>query len=244
MLPLGIRLRILLRLPLLQASWNYERMQSLGVLYILYPALRFIYRDGDLVLACQRHLQYFNTHPFMAGPILGTTLALEEERSLHTEGTLDVDEFKAMIMAPFAAMGDAFFWGGLRPLSAALALLVAAAGCWWAPLAFLLFFNLPHGWALIAGLCGGYRHGSGMIARVQRYRLPDLAVRCKEVTALLLGALSAVLVADALRAAEAAPAWGPCALLLVPLLGGLTRLGVSNLILILLMAATLLVFLG
>lgn len=244
MLPLGIRLRILLRLPLLQTSWNYERMQSLGVLYILYPALRLIYRDGDLVLACQRHLEYFNTHPFMAGPILGTTLALEEERSLHAEGSLDVGEFKGMIMAPFAAMGDAFFWGGLRPFSAALALLLAAAGFWWAPLAFLLIFNLPHGLALIAGLLGGYRHGLGMIERVQRYRLPDLAVRCKEGTALLLGALSAVLVADTLRSAEIVPAWGPCALLPVLLLGGLARLGVSNLILILLMSAALLVFFG
>ena len=244
MLPLEIRLRILLRLPLLQASWNYERMQSLGVLYILYPALRFIYRDEDLVLACQRHLEYFNSHPFMAGPILGTTLALEEERSLHAEGSLEVSEFKGMIMAPFAAMGDAFFWGGLRPLAAALALLLAAAGFWWAPLAFLLLFNLPHGWALIAGLHGGYRYGPGMIGRVQRYRLPDLAVRCKEGTALLLGALSAVLVSDALRGVDAAPAWGPCALLPVVLLGGLARLGVSNLILILLMSAVLLVFFG
>jgi len=115
MLPLRVRLRIMLRLPLLQASWNYERMQSLGVLYILYPALRLIYRDGDLVLACQRHLEYFNTHPFMAGPILGTTLALEEERSLDAEGSLDVGEFKGMIMAPFAAMGDAFFWVACAP---------------------------------------------------------------------------------------------------------------------------------
>jgi len=244
MLPLRVRLRILVRLPLLQASWNYERMQSLGVLYILYPALRLLYREKDLVSACRRHLEYFNTHPFMAGSIFGATLALEEQRVLHSEGALDVGEFKGMIMAPFAAMGDSFFWGGLRPLSAALALLLAAAGFWWAPLVFLIFFNLPHGFALIAGLHGGYRQGLGMIAQVQRCRLPDLAVRCKEGTALLLGALCAVLVADTLHGAGISLAWGLCALLPVLLVGGFARLGVSNLILILLMSGALLVFFG
>ncbi len=147
-------------------------------------------------------------------------------------------------MAPFAAMGDALFWGGLRPFAAVLALLLAVSGFWWAPLAFLLLFNLPHGVAFIAGLGGGYRQRLGMIERIQGYRLPDLAVRCKEGTGLLLGALSAILVGDTLTLAEVPPIWGAGVLLSVLLLGGLGRLGVSTLILILFMSAALMIVCG
>ena len=31
--------------------------------------------------ALKRHLEFFNTQPFMANPIFGVTLALEEERA-------------------------------------------------------------------------------------------------------------------------------------------------------------------
>ncbi len=32
-------------------------------------------------LLLKRHLEFFNTHPYIAAPILGVTLALEEERA-------------------------------------------------------------------------------------------------------------------------------------------------------------------
>jgi len=200
-----------------------------------------LYRGDDLTLACQRHLEYFNTHPFMAAPIIGTSLALEEERSRQGTAAMDVQAFKGMIMAPYAAMGDAFFWGGLRPLAAAFAIVVAVAGYWWAPLLFLLLFNPPHLYARIGGLLGGYSRGLGMIQIVRRYQLPDLAMRCKEATAVLLGGVSAVLVSGALQGEGIPSGWGLCAIPIVALLGWLGRQGVSNLILILLTSALLLV---
>ncbi len=226
---------------LLQASWNFERMQSLGVLYALAPALRVLYRGDDLTLACQRHLSYFNTHPFLASPILGTTLALEEARSLNLDtGPVDVEEFKAMIMAPYAAMGDAFFWGGIRPLAACIALYIALQGSLWAPVVFLVLFNIPHLGFRIGGLFGGYRLGIRVTQVVQRFHLPDMAIRCKEGIVIFLGGLCAYLVFQSLQNEEIWHGWGMGAIPVVVLLGWLGRKGISNLILILMSSGVLL----
>jgi PTS system mannose-specific IID component len=243
MLSRWILIRVFMRSFLLQASWNFERMQSLGVLYVLAPALRVLYQGDDLRLACQRHLAYFNTHPFMASPILGTTLALEEECSRNKgEGAVGIDEFKTMIMAPYAAIGDAFFWGGVRPLAACVALYIALLGSLWAPVVFLLVFNIPHLGFRIGGLVGGYTFGIKVTQFIQRFHLPDIAIRCKRVTVVFLGGLCAYLVLQCLQGEGAWPGWGVAAVPVVCLFGWLGRHGVSNLILILLSSGIFLFF--
>ena len=145
---------VMLRSLLLQGSWNFERMQNLGVVFALAPALRLLYSGEDLVAAYQRHLVYFNTHPYLASPVLGATLNLESRAAAGETGGLGVTEFKSMIMAPYAAIGDALFWGGLRPLVAGVALFVAVKGSLWAPVVFLVLFNVPHLWLRCIGRCG------------------------------------------------------------------------------------------
>jgi len=111
-LPATVLAQVVLRSFLLQASWNFERLQNLGVLYVLAPALRFFYRGDELTAAGQRHMEYFNTHPFMASPVLGAILDLEQKKSRGDQPSVGVQDFKRMVMAPYAAIGDAFFWGG------------------------------------------------------------------------------------------------------------------------------------
>ena len=66
----------------LQGSWNYERMQNGGWAYSMIPALRKLYpKKEDMAAALQRHLVFFNTHPYLASPIIGVTLALEEDKA-------------------------------------------------------------------------------------------------------------------------------------------------------------------
>ena len=76
------RFNIMLRSQFLQGSWNYERMQNGGWAYAIIPALKKLYPNkDDASAALKRHLEFFNTHPYIAAPILGVTLALEEERA-------------------------------------------------------------------------------------------------------------------------------------------------------------------
>jgi PTS system mannose-specific IID component len=241
-IPRIVLARVLMRSFALQASWNFERLQSLGVLYSLGPALRCMFQGEELVKAYRRHLEYFNTHPFLASPILGAILSLEESRNRGEESFLGVQEFKGMVMAPYAAMGDAFFWGGVRPLCAGIALFFAARGSLWAPLVFLLLFNLPHLWFRLIGFLRGYFRGLRVVESIQRHQLPDLAIRLKEATVVLLGGLCAYLVFLSLREEDLSAGWGLAVIPLVVLSGRLARKGVSTLLLVLVTSAIVLFF--
>jgi len=230
-------LQILLRSLTLQASWNFERLQSLGALYVLSPALKIYCQGNDRVQAFRRHLAYFNTHPFLAPAVLGATLNLEEQASPGGGGAVSGDDFRKMILAPFAAMGDALFWGGIRPLAAVIALFFAARQSLWAPLVFLLLFNVPHLWFRISGFLMGYRSGIGIVEAAQRLRLPDLAIRVKESTVVLLGGLCAYLVCAQFKDSQASVLWGLTVLPLIFLLGVLSRRGISTLFLVWILTA-------
>lgn len=238
-MPAGVLARVMARTLLLQASWNFERLQSLGFLYAVSPGLRFLYRGEELIAAGKRHLEHFNTHPFMASPILGTILDLEQRRSRGEETTPGVEDVKRMIAAPYAAIGDALFWGAIRPLAAAVALFFAFGGSFWAPAIYLLLFNLPHLWLRTAGLLQGYSAGLRVTGIIQRQRLPDKAVRLKELTVVLLGGLSAYLTFLSFQAEEIAVGWGCAIIPALLLVSWLARKGISVLLLVLATASIL-----
>lgn len=76
------RLAVAWRSTFLQGSWNYERMQNGGWCFSMIPAIKKLYKTKeDRAAALKRHLEFFNTHPYVASPILGVTLALEEDRA-------------------------------------------------------------------------------------------------------------------------------------------------------------------
>ncbi|SNC88981.1 PTS system mannose/fructose/sorbose family transporter subunit IID [Streptococcus pneumoniae] len=76
------RKKVWWRSTFLQGSWNFERMQNLGWAYTLIPAIKKLYtKKEDQIAALERHLEFFNTHPYVAAPVMGVTLALEEERA-------------------------------------------------------------------------------------------------------------------------------------------------------------------
>ena len=76
------RLQIAWRCTFLQASWNFERMQNGGWAYLMIPAIKKLYKtEEERAAALKRHLEFFNTQPYMASPIIGVTMALEEERA-------------------------------------------------------------------------------------------------------------------------------------------------------------------
>ena len=70
-----------LRSNLLQGSWNFERMQALGYCFGMVPAIRRLYPDANSQErkdAIKRHLEFYNTQPFMTAPILGVNLAMKK----------------------------------------------------------------------------------------------------------------------------------------------------------------------
>lgn len=211
-----------------QASWNFERLQNLGYCYQLLPGLRRLYGGTPPAEVLTRFIGYFNTHPFLAPWVAGVTLRLEERRLAGETLTVDADGFQSMVIAPYAAIGDALFWGALRPLAAVVGLFLAVQGINWAPLVMLALFNLPHLLCRCSGWLLGYTQELHSVELLQRLRLPDVATWLKEGTIILLGVLCAMLAVRGCEHQAIDPYWGLVLLPVVLLFAGLARRGVTS----------------
>ena len=137
------RQKVWWRSQFLQGSWNYERMQNLGWAYSLIPAIKKLYtKKEDQAAALERHLEFFNTHPYVAAPIMGVTLALEEERANGVEiDDAAIQGVKIGMMGPLAGIGDPVFWFTVRPILGALGASLATTGNIVGPLLFFFGWN-------------------------------------------------------------------------------------------------------
>ncbi|HEO2359568.1 TPA: PTS mannose/fructose/sorbose transporter family subunit IID [Streptococcus agalactiae] len=138
------RQKVWWRSQFLQGSWNYERMQNMGWAYALIPALKKLYTTKeDRAAALERHMEFFNTHPYVAAPIIGVTLALEEEKASGTPvEDKAIQGVKIGMMGPLAGIGDPVFWFTVRPILGALGASLASAGNILGPIIFFVGWNL------------------------------------------------------------------------------------------------------
>ena len=138
------RRSVALRSTFLQGSWNYERMQNGGWCYSIIPAIKKLYKtEEDRAAALKRHLEFYNTHPYVSAPVMGVTLALEEERA----NGMPVDDqtvqgVKVGMMGPLAGVGDPVFWFTVRPILGALGASLALSGSIVGPLLFFVVWNI------------------------------------------------------------------------------------------------------
>ncbi|MDS1445795.1 PTS N-acetylgalactosamine transporter subunit IID [Shigella boydii] len=117
--------RVAWRSMLLQASFNYERMQASGWLYGLLPALKKIHTNKrDLARAMKGHMSFFNTHPFLVTFVIGIILAMERSKQ-------DVNSIQSTKIAVGAPLGG---------IGASLALQGSILGA----VVFIVLFNVVH----------------------------------------------------------------------------------------------------
>jgi len=125
----------------LQASFNYERMQSGGWVYSLIPGLKKIHTNKkDLSTSLTDHMEFFNTHPFPVTFIQGVILAMEENK----EDRDTIRGIKVALMGPFGGIGDALFYLTLLPITGGIAASLSQQGNIFGPILFILAFNLVH----------------------------------------------------------------------------------------------------
>jgi len=138
------RLSVAWRHQFLQGSWNYERMQNGGWCYAMIPAIKALYKDKEeQAAALKRHLEFYNTQPFVSAPIIGVTLALEEERANGVEvEDQAIQGVKVGMMGPLAGVGDPVFWFTIRPILGALGASMAMGGSIVGPLLFFIAWNI------------------------------------------------------------------------------------------------------
>ena len=128
----------------LQGSWNYERMQNGGWCYSMIPAIKKLYTNkDDQIAALKRHLEFYNTHPYVSSPVIGVTLALEEERANGAPvDDVAIQGVKVGMMGPLAGVGDPVFWFTVRPILGALGASIAMSGSVLGPILFFVLWNV------------------------------------------------------------------------------------------------------
>lgn len=138
------RMSVAVRHQFLQGSWNYERMQNGGWCYSIVPAIKKLYPNKeDQIAALKRHMEFYNTHPYVSAPVMGVTLALEEERANGAEvDDAAIQGVKVGMMGPLAGVGDPVFWFTLRPILGALGASLALSGNIVGPLLFFVVWNV------------------------------------------------------------------------------------------------------
>ena len=133
--------RVAWRSMLLQASFNYERMQASGWLYGLLPALKKIHTNKrDLARAMKGHMGFFNTHPFLVTFVIGIILAMERSK----QDVNSIQSTKIAVGAPLGGIGDAMFWLTLLPICGGIGASLALQGSILGAVVFIVLFNVVH----------------------------------------------------------------------------------------------------
>lgn len=183
---------VFIRSNLFQGSWNFERMQALGFCFSMVPAIRRLYPENseERKQAIKRHLEFFNTQPFVAAPILGVTLAMEEQKANGAEiDDAAINGIKVGLMGPLAGVGDPIFWGTVRPVLAALGAGIAMSGSLLGPLLFFVLFNLVRLLTRYYGVAYGYSKGVNIISDMDGGLLQKLTEGASILGLFVMGAL-------------------------------------------------------
>ncbi|WP_121638852.1 PTS system mannose/fructose/sorbose family transporter subunit IID [Virgibacillus sp. Bac330] len=149
---------------LLQASFNYERMQAAGWLYSILPGLKSIHKNKkDLSKSMKDHMEFFNTHPFLVTFIMGIILAMEQKK----EDREAIRGIKVATMGPLGGIGDALFYLTLLPITASIGASLAVNGNIFGPFVFLIMFNIIHFGVRFGLMNYGYKTGVKAIAKLK-----------------------------------------------------------------------------
>lgn len=149
---------------LLQASFNYQRMQAGGWLYAQLPFLKKIFKDDKKGLseAMKDNLEFINTSPPIVSLLMGLLLSLEENK----ESRSTIRGLKLALFGPLAGIGDAIFWFTLLPVIAGITASISQSGNILGPILFfavyLVVFFMRIFWAHT-----GYSLGTRAITKIK-----------------------------------------------------------------------------
>lgn len=182
---------IYMRSTLLLGSFNFERMQSMGFCVAMIPAIKRFYKTKeDQSAALKRHLEFFNTQPWIASPIIGVTAAMERQRAAGADiDDASISGVKVGLMGPLAGVGDPIFWGTLRPVLAALGASIAIGGSIIGPLLFFVGINVPRMLIRWFGFNYGYSKGTEIVGDMAGGKLQKLTQGASILGLFVMGSL-------------------------------------------------------
>lgn len=185
-------MKIFLRSLTLEYSWNYERQQHMGYCFAMLPAIQRIYdKKEQQIEAAKRHMEFFNTTPYLSTAVLGISTAMEESNSQTSDfDTLSINSVKAALMGPMAGIGDSMFWGTLRIIATGIGTSLALNGSIFGPLLFFLIYNIPAYLLRYICLKAGYNFGTSFLNKIEKSGLmPKLTYGAAILGLVVIGAM-------------------------------------------------------
>lgn len=175
----------------LLGSFNFERMQAMGFCVAMIPAIkRFYSNKEDQAAALERHLEFFNTQPWVASSVIGITAAMEEERALGEPiDDATITNVKIGLMGPLAGVGDPIFWGTARPVLAALGASLALTGSIVGPLLFFVGINVIRILTRTYTFNLGYDRGTAIVREAGGGQLKKITQMASILGLFVMGAL-------------------------------------------------------
>lgn len=126
-----------------QSNYSYERLQGPGFLFAMSPVIRRLYNNDkeEFIAACKRHMEFFNTEPYLGASIHGMVAAMEEQRANGVPITDEaINGLKTGLMGPIAGVGDTVRQGTLNPILVSFAISLGLSGNVLGPIAYILSY--------------------------------------------------------------------------------------------------------
>ena len=182
-----------MRSTFLLGSFNFERMQSMGFCVTMMPAIKRLYsKKEDQAAALKRHLEFFNTQPWIGSAIMGVTAAMEEERANGAE--IDdgaISGVKVGLMGPLAGVGDPIYWGTARIILAVLGATLAKEGNIMGPILFFVGINLIRVLTRWYSMNYGYQKGTEIVQDMEGGQLQKITTGASILGLFIMGGLVA-----------------------------------------------------
>lgn len=182
----------------LYAAVSPAKQGASGFCYSLMPFINKFYEKDEegKKAALSRSMSYFNTTIALSTFIMGIVASMEKENSEKEDfDTNSINAVKSSLMGPLAGIGDSVFWGVLRVIAAGIAVGIGSTGNVFAPIIFLLLFNIPALFVKYYGTFLGYKLGSEYIQKVYASGLMNILTKAASIVGLIMvGGMTASMV--------------------------------------------------
>lgn len=179
-----------------ELSNSFERMQALAFAASMGPVLKKLYPNKeDLKAALKRHLVFFNTQAIWGALVIGSSMALEEQKA-NGEDVPDevITSMKTGLMGPLAGIGDSLDFGTIQTIFYSLAASFAVAGNLIGA-AFIVTFSVLHFFLGYFFVHTGYQQGKKSIVSILNDgKISKIIQTASILGMIMMGALSASMV--------------------------------------------------
>lgn len=159
----------------IQSSWSFDKMMAYGYMYAIQKPLRKIYPDDDEYFAAlKRHTETFNITPHVSPFLTNIGIAMEEERA-NSENfdESSINNVKIGLMGPLSGIGDSFFWGTFRVITAGIGIGLAGSGNILGAVVYFILYTAIHFITKILLGKYGYRLGTSLLENASESHLME-----------------------------------------------------------------------